>query len=220
MFAVWLWKCLQIRSHLHVNESRLGDEDVRHAEVAVKLRDLVLKNQMVAESVPRELASEPVILMEVVTSVREDEIGLDVLQASNASFTSAPLYGRKLSGRSSTRMSARGVREERVRARPRLLRPRTRRGDTTQVTWSGRRLRQREQRSTATNFDVVGVTADCEHAPTAWRQPTATRRALAWANADVAGDALPLEHAPAVDERHRGFTAASSAGTSRYSSSA
>ena len=59
-----------------VGDDRLGerDEDVRRPDVPVVLRDLVLEDHVVAKGVPGELAREPVILMEVVTGVREDEI--------------------------------------------------------------------------------------------------------------------------------------------------
>ena len=49
-------------------------EEVRPAEVAVDLRDLVLEDQVVAERVPRQLAGEAMVLMEVVPRVREDEL--------------------------------------------------------------------------------------------------------------------------------------------------
>ena len=66
-----------------------GDEDVRRTEVAVVLRDLVLEDQVVAERVPRELADEAVILVEVMPRVREDQIGIDsAFISSNTSFTS------------------------------------------------------------------------------------------------------------------------------------
>ena len=60
------------------------DEDVRRPQVAVVLRDLVLEDEVVAERVPRELAREAVILVEVVTracvSTRSGSIGLQFLE--------------------------------------------------------------------------------------------------------------------------------------------
>ena len=47
------------------------------AQVAVVLGDLVLEDQVVAERVPGQLAEEPVVLVQVVARVGEDEIGLD-----------------------------------------------------------------------------------------------------------------------------------------------
>ena len=38
---------------------------------------------MVAEGVPGQLAGEPVILVEIVARVREDEVGLDVALSSS-----------------------------------------------------------------------------------------------------------------------------------------
>ena len=60
-------------------DDRLGQrhEDVRRPEVAVDLRDLVLEDQVVAERVPRQLAREPVVLVEVVARVGEHELRVD-----------------------------------------------------------------------------------------------------------------------------------------------
>ena len=52
-------------------------EDVRRAEVAVVLRDLVLEDQVVAEGVPGQLGDEPVVLMAIGAGVREDDVGGD-----------------------------------------------------------------------------------------------------------------------------------------------
>ena len=69
-------KCVRINSTLRVATASLsGDEDVRRAEVAVVLRDLVLEDQVIAERVPRQLAGVAVVLMQVVPLVREDEVG-------------------------------------------------------------------------------------------------------------------------------------------------
>ena len=54
-----------------------GTNTFGRAEVAVDLRDLVLEDQVVAERVPRQLAREPVILVEVVAGVREHELRVD-----------------------------------------------------------------------------------------------------------------------------------------------
>ena len=56
------------------------DVDVRPAQVAVPLGDLVLEDEVIAERVPRELARESMVLVEVVSRVRENEIGVDPLQ--------------------------------------------------------------------------------------------------------------------------------------------
>ena len=48
------------------SDSSSGDEDVRRAEVAVVLRDLVLEDGVIAKRVPRQLAGETVILVQVV----------------------------------------------------------------------------------------------------------------------------------------------------------
>ena len=79
----WLAIVLAKQPELLLDERLVErDEDVRTAEIAVVLRDLVLEDQVVAERVPRELAGEPVVLVEVVPRVREDEIRLDRPSAS------------------------------------------------------------------------------------------------------------------------------------------
>ena len=54
------------------------NEDVRRAEVAVVLRDLVLEDQVVAERVPRQLRSQAVVLMQIRAAVREDQVRRDL----------------------------------------------------------------------------------------------------------------------------------------------
>ena len=54
-----------------------GTKTFGRPEVAVDLRNLVLEDQVVAERVPRQLAGEPVILVEVVPGVREHELRVD-----------------------------------------------------------------------------------------------------------------------------------------------
>ena len=66
------------------------DENVWRSEIAVVLRDLVLEDEVVAKRVPGELAGEAVILVEVVPSVREDEVGRTSLSPSKTSLTSLP----------------------------------------------------------------------------------------------------------------------------------
>ena len=50
------------------------NEEVRCSHIPIVLDDLILQNQMAAESVPRQLRDQPVILMEILTVVREDQI--------------------------------------------------------------------------------------------------------------------------------------------------
>src|SRR4051812_35298549 len=49
-------------------------KEVRQAEIAIEFRDFVLKNQMIAERVPRQFANQPMILVQVGAVVREDYI--------------------------------------------------------------------------------------------------------------------------------------------------
>ena len=50
------------------------DVEVRPAEVAVDLRDLVLEDQVRPERVPRQLGREPVILVEVVAIGKREDL--------------------------------------------------------------------------------------------------------------------------------------------------
>src|SRR5262249_55329259 len=52
-------------------------EDIRGAQVAVVLQNLVLEDHLVTKGVPRHLRHEPMILVKVVAEVREHEVGLD-----------------------------------------------------------------------------------------------------------------------------------------------
>ncbi len=52
-----------------------GDENRRNTEVAVVLRDLVLEHEVVPERVPRQLAQEPMILVQILPVMREDQMG-------------------------------------------------------------------------------------------------------------------------------------------------
>ena len=143
------------------------DEEVGRAEVAVVLRDLVLEDEVVAERVPGELAGQPVVLVQVLARVGEDEVGLDGLQTPRR-----PPSPR----RRRTEDSRRGTRERgpprcrRRRGRPRRSLSPPRRGrpgaaSTTHVTCtSGRGARQGEQRASAADLDVVGMAADGEDA--------------------------------------------------------
>ena len=50
---------------------------VRSTEIAVPLWDLVLKDQVIAKSIPSELADLAMILMRVVATVRKDHVWFD-----------------------------------------------------------------------------------------------------------------------------------------------
>ena len=54
------------------------DEEVRRAQVAVVLRDLVLEDQMVAKRVPGQLRDEAMILVQIAAPVREDQVRGDL----------------------------------------------------------------------------------------------------------------------------------------------
>src|SRR4029078_9959074 len=56
---------------------RQRNVEIRAAHVSVPFRELVLEDQMIPERVPGQFADQPVVLVEVVPSVREDELGVD-----------------------------------------------------------------------------------------------------------------------------------------------
>ena len=163
-----------------------GHEDVRAAEVAVVLRDLVLEDQVVAERVPGQLADEPVVLVEVVPRVREDEVRATrgAFSSSKTSFTSPPTYGRNPSRKSWThdlasRRRRRGTRPRSARASSRALAGRAEH-DPVDLEL-GLRASQREQRPAAADLDVVGVGAERRRTLRSGprRPPRARARALA-----------------------------------------
>ena len=155
---------------------------------------------MVAERVPRELAGEAVILVEVVPRVREDEIGIDVLQPLE------DVLDLPADVRAGSRRGTRG-RERRPTPRrrgtpPRSPAPRRSRSplaaSTTQVTSSsGTSSREREQRPPAADLDVVRMTADREDAPNGRVAPPSARlehQPRSAPRGARARDASPLEH--------------------------
>ena len=75
----WLAKC-RTSSSAFLCATHLvdRDEDVWLAEIAVVLRDLVLEDQVVAERVPGQVARRAVILVEVASGVREDDVRIDL----------------------------------------------------------------------------------------------------------------------------------------------
>ena len=142
-------------------------EHVRPPEVAVELRDLVLEDQVVAEGVPRQLAGESVILVEVVTGVGEDELRIDApLQILEHLLDLAADVGQEaVSELVHLDASRGGSREERLRARPCLRRalPGGREHHPVDLELRIRRD-EREEGSSAPDLDVVRVAADREDA--------------------------------------------------------
>ena len=111
----------QRRASRSTTSSLERDVDVRRPRSPSHFGISYSRIEVVAERVPRQLAGEPVILVEVVARVREDEVGLDALSSSNASFTASPWYGMYASRKPWTSTSTRGgAREERLGARARL----------------------------------------------------------------------------------------------------
>ena len=75
----WLGKCRMSSSTFSSRDLRAsGTKTFGPPEVTVVLRDLVLEDQVVAQRVPGQLADEPVVLVEVVPRVGEDEVRIDV----------------------------------------------------------------------------------------------------------------------------------------------
>ena len=59
--------------------ARLGiaqrHKEVRGAQISVVFRDLVFEDEVIAKSVPRQLAYQTVVLVKIVSAMREDYIG-------------------------------------------------------------------------------------------------------------------------------------------------
>src|SRR5205085_1498291 len=89
-------------------------EEVRRAEVAVVLRHLVLEDQVVSERVPRQLAQEAVVLVQVVPVVGEDHVRLDLaLELLEGAFDVAAVVGEERVGKAAEAHLDRRVGEQR-----------------------------------------------------------------------------------------------------------
>ena len=165
----WLGKCRSSSVDLLLRDRRgQRHEEVRRPEVAVELRDLVLEDQVVAERVPGQLAGKPVVLVEVVAGVGEDELRVDpALQLLEELLDLAARVGEEAVPEP-VDLDARRARRRRGRpaALARASSPRSpEAASTTQSTSRpGFERVERQQRSAAADLDVVGVAADREHA--------------------------------------------------------
>ena len=121
---------------------------------------------MVAERVPRQLAGEPVVLVQVGSRVREHEIRLDALQLLEGLLDRlAVVRHERVPEPVDDDLGAACAREERLGARSRL-------GGAVALgaehdprhLEGGVLARQGEQRPTASDLDVVRVAADGQHA--------------------------------------------------------
>jgi hypothetical protein len=54
------------------------DEEVRSAEIPIVFRNFIFENEMVPERIPGEFRNQAMILMQVQTLMREDEVGRDL----------------------------------------------------------------------------------------------------------------------------------------------
>ena len=130
---------------------------------------------MVAPRVPGQLANETMILVEVVSSVREDDVGIDAaFSSSKTSLTSPPTYGKKPSRNPCTTTFGPPRRlEEDARRSPAPRLPLVLRAEHDPRHLELRvRPRERQQRRAATDLDVVGVRAEKEDvaaSPDDWR---------------------------------------------------
>src|SRR5215467_5757917 len=96
VLVVLAGEALEDVGHLRLVMGRLErDEQIRRAEVAVVLRDLLFQDEMTAEGVPGELADQPVVLVEVAPGVREHEIGLDAALELFEELLDARAFERK-----------------------------------------------------------------------------------------------------------------------------
>src|SRR5688572_25110953 len=71
------------------------DEEVRRSQVTVVFRYLVLEDEMIPEGVPSELAGESMILVQIVSRVREDDIGTYFLQLLERLFDIRTRIGKE-----------------------------------------------------------------------------------------------------------------------------
>src|SRR6476469_3283586 len=143
------------------------DEQVRRTEIAVVLGNLVLEDQVVAPRVPRELASQPVVLVQVVALMSEDQVRRELrLEAVEELLDRAALVRKERIAKipdDDPRCAEAG--REVGSALPRLLRTLAVAGqDDPQDLGLGISLRQPQDRRAAADLDVVWVGTDREHA--------------------------------------------------------
>src|SRR5262245_7133529 len=74
---------LALEIELH---TRQGYEHIRNSKIAVELRDLVLQDCVVPKRVPGQLIDHPVILVQIVATVCEDQIWREALERFEVAF--------------------------------------------------------------------------------------------------------------------------------------
>ena len=166
-FPACVGKCRRTRSSLSsTTSSPRGTYRLGRPRSPSHFWHLVLEDQVVAERVPRELAREAMVLVEVVARVGEHESGSTRLRSSKASLTVSPTYGMNASRNPWTTTSARAApaRKSSALARASSARVPVRPEHDPRHLEVRSRPSEREERPAAADLDVVGVAADREHA--------------------------------------------------------
>src|SRR5579872_2403261 len=144
--------------------SRERNEHARRAQVTVVLHYFVAEDEMVAECIPGELGYEPVILMQVVTRMSEDHIGVDLaLQRLEVVFEFSILAWKvavvELLYQNATAV---GLGQECLRARTRLATAFIRAAQHYPGHCEAQSLHEIENCTATANLQIIGVSTDAE----------------------------------------------------------
>src|SRR5882724_2750211 len=139
--------------------------EVWNAEIAVIFQNLVLEDQVIPVGVPGQVRDESMILMQIVTRVSEDDVrralGLQLLEERLDAFADVRKEARLEVP--DDHVALRRIGEEALRAGQGLLVALAARADHHPLDFGMDVLRQEPQdRSAATDLDVVAVGADAE----------------------------------------------------------
>jgi hypothetical protein len=138
------------------------DVEVRPAEISVPLWNLVLENELVAESIPSQVGHDAVILMAVVSRMREDNVRselpsqtferiLDRIEIRRKVTVSKLMEANRADSSSAEHLACSAFGLACSGAGPAPHHP--------PKLWPRSFARQLRQRSAAPNFNVIGVRA-------------------------------------------------------------
>ena len=101
----WLPKCAHQQIDLAPERScRNWHVDIGLTHIAVPFRNLVFENEMISKRIPGQASDLAMVLMRVVSPMREDHIGIDARasSASNHDLIASPCSGKKPSRKAIT----------------------------------------------------------------------------------------------------------------------
>jgi len=141
-------------------------EEVRRAVIAVVFRDLVLEHDVIAKGVPREIGEHAMVLMPVLTVVREHDVRLERFQRLEKALDRLALKRKEAAAKILHHNAALArLPQERLRARQSLGVAHAFRAEHhPHNLQAGLLLRQLQQRGAAADLDVIRVRTEAEDA--------------------------------------------------------